>query len=329
MRRREFITGLGGAAAAWPVVARAQQAGRIRRIGVLTNQAENDPVGRDRVAVFTKKLQELGWIDGRNVRIEVRWSAADNELLRKNVAELVALAPDAILAVGGPATLGLQQATRTISIVFVQVVDPVAAGFVSSVARPGGNITGFMNFEYSLSGKWLELLKQIAPNIRRVAVLRDLSNPSGLGQFGALQSAAPSFGVELMPVGMRDVSEIERGISAFAREPNGGMIVPAGVAGTVYREPIILLASRHRLPAVYSERAFVTGGGLASYGPDRADPYSRSVTYVDRILKGDKPADLPVQAPTKYELAINLKTAKALGLDVPLSLQQRADEVIE
>jgi putative ABC transport system substrate-binding protein len=333
IRRRSFITLLGGAAAApsllWPRAARAQQPSGMRRIGVLSNTAADDPLVPTRVMVIGEGLQQLGWTDGRNVRIDFRYSAGDTARVRRNVAELVALAPDVILAAGGPILGELQRVTRTVPIVFVGVADPVAAGFVDSLARPGGNVTGFMNFEYGISGKWLELLKQIAPRVTRVVVIRDLTNPSGLGQLGALQGAAPSFGVELIPVGIRDAGEVERGISAFARAPNGGMIVPAGVAGTVYRELITMLAARHRLPAIYSDRRFVIDGGLLSYGPDRLDQYRRAAGYIDRILKGEKPADLPVQAPIKYELVINLKTAKALGLEVPPMLLARADEVIE
>jgi putative ABC transport system substrate-binding protein len=316
-------------AATWPVRARSQQRERMRRIGVLMSTTADNSVGQARLAGFLQGLQQAGWTDGRNVRIDIRWAAGDADRFRKYAAELVALAPDVIFSAGGPALAALQQATRTVSIMFVGVADPVAAGYVDSLARPGGNITGFMNLEYGISGKWLELLKQIAPAVTRVAVIRDLANRSGLGQFGALQNAAPSFGVELIPVGLRDISEIEHGISAFARGPNGGMIVPAGRAGAVYREPIIALAARHGIPAVYSDRVFVTAGGLLSYGPDRDGQYRRAVSYVDRILKGEKPADLPVQAPTKYELVINLKTAKALGLNVPPTLLARADEVIE
>ena len=296
MKRRDFIAGLG-VAAAWLVVARAQQADRVRRVGVLMPSAADDPQWQPRIAGFLQGLQQVGWTVGRNVQIDFRWNARKADDTRKYATELVALAPDVIFAAGGPTLAALQQVTRTVPIVFVNVADPVGAGFVDSLARPGGNVTGFMNSEYGISGKWLELLKQIAPGVTRVAVIRDLNNRSGLGQFGALQGAAPSFGVELFPVGMRDVGEIERGIGAFARESNGGMIVPQGAAGAFYREPLIMLAARHRLPAVYSDRAFVTDGGLLSYGPDRLDSYRRAAGYVDRILKGEKPADLPVQAP--------------------------------
>jgi ABC-type uncharacterized transport system substrate-binding protein len=328
MRRREFMLALGGAAAPsllWPLAARAQQGERVRRIAVLTPLAADDTQGQARLTAFFQELRELGWIDGRNVRIDTRWNASEADEIRKYAAEFVALPPDVILAAGSPIVAGLQSDIRTVPIVFVQVTDPVAAGFVDSLSRPGGNITGFMNFEYGISGKWLELLKEIAPRVTRVAVIRDLT--TGLGQLGALQSTAPSFGVELIPIGTRDAGEIERGVSAFAQVPDGGMIVPAGAAVTIYREP--RLATRHRLPAVYSDRVFVTGGGLIAYGPDRVDPFRRAAGYVDRILKGAKPADLPVQAPTMYELVVNLNTAKALGLEIPSSVLARADEVIE
>jgi putative tryptophan/tyrosine transport system substrate-binding protein len=291
--------------------------------------AEDDAEGQARLTAFLQALQELGWTNGRNVHIDTRWTAGKPDEIRKYAAEFAALAPDAILAAATPIVAALQPATRTVPIVFVLVADPVAAGFVDSLSRPGGNITGFMNFEYGVSTKWLQVLKEIAPRVTRVAVIRELTSPSGIGQFGALQGAASSFGVELVPIGTGDAGEIERGIAAFTRGPNGGMIVPGGVAGTVYRELIIMLAARHRLPAVYSDRASVTAGGLISYGPDRVDPFRRAAGYIDRILKGAKPADLPVQAPTNYELVINLKTAKALGLDVPATLLARADEVIE
>jgi putative tryptophan/tyrosine transport system substrate-binding protein len=329
LRRREFITLLGGAAAAWPLAARAQQSERVRRIGVLMPLAADDAEGQARLAAFLQGLRELGWTDGRNVRIDTRWTAGNPDEIRKSAAEFVADAPDVILAAATPIVAALQPATRSVPIVFALVADPVAAGFVDSLSRPGGNINGFMNFEYGISGKWLELLKEIAPGVKRVAVIRELTSPSGLGQLGALQGAAPAFGVEVIPIGTRDAGEIERGIGAFARGPNGGLIVPGGVAGTVYREPIIMLAARHRLPTVYSDPVSVTGGGLISYGPDRVDPFRRAAGYVDRILKGEKPADLPVQAPVKYELVINLKTAQALGLEIPPSLLARADKVIE
>jgi len=323
MKRRAFIALLGGAAA-WPLAAGAQQPERMRRIGVLMTLAADDPEGQE---AFVQGLQELGWTDGRNVQIDYRWPAGDAQRIRRYAAELAALAPDVILAGGGAVVPSLLQATRTVPIVFTQTPDPVGAGFVNSLARPGGNVTGFTTFEYGISAKWLELLKEIAPRVTRAAVIRDAAIASGTGQWGALQSVAPSFGVELSPVNMR--GEIERSISTFARSANGGLIVAASTLAIVHREPIITLAARHKLPAVYSGRFFVTAGGLTSYGPDSIDPHRRAAGYVDRILKGEKPADLPVQAPTKYELVINLKTARALGLDVPPSLLARADEVFE
>jgi putative ABC transport system substrate-binding protein len=329
MRRREFLTLAGGLTASWPLAARTQQLERMRRIGVLVPLAADDPAMQTRVSAFQQELQQLGWTDGRNVKIEYRYGASDPDRSRRHAAELAALAPDVIFATGNSAVAPLLQAVRSVPIVFAIVPDPVGAGFVDNLARPGGNATGFVVFEYGISGKWLELLKEIAPRVTRVAVIRELTSPSGIGQFGALQSTAPSFGVELIPIGTRDPGEIERGIAAFSRGPNGGMIVPGGVAGTVHRELIIMLVARHRLPTVYSDRASVTAGGLISYGPDRIDPFRRAAGYVDRILKGEKPADLPVQAPTKYELVINLKTAKTLGLEVPPMLLARADEVIE
>ena len=329
MRRREFITVLGGAAAAWPLVARAQQGERVRRIGVLIYQAADDAEGQARLAAFTQALKQLGWSDGGNLRIDTRWATAE-DILRRHVAELVALAPDVLVAASGTATVApLLQATRTVPIVFVITIDPVGAGFVASLARPGGNATGFMAYEYSMSGKWLELLKEIAPRVTRAAVLRDPAVASGIGQFGAVQIVAPSFGVELIPVDVRDAGEIERAVAAFAPRSNGGLIVTASALGTVHRQLIIALAARHKLPAVYFNRAYVTAGGLISYAPDVIDEYRRAAGYVDRILRGEKPADLPVQAPTKYELIVNLKTAKALGLEVPPTLLARADEVIE
>jgi putative ABC transport system substrate-binding protein len=330
MQRREFITLLGGAAVAWPRATRAQQADRIRRVGVLESRTADDPEGKARVAVFAHGLRELGWTDGRNMRIDYRWAAADADRYRTYAAELVALAPDVILASSSASVTALQQTTRTVPIVFVNVIDPVGAGFVASLARPGGNSTGFTLFEYSLSGKWLELFKEIAPNLTRIAILRDPAIAAGIGQFAVIQAMAPpSFGVELSPIDERDGGEIERDIAAFARAPNGGLIVTASSGAVAYRELIITLAARHRLPAVYPFRYFVTSGGLISYGPDTTEQYRRAAGYVDRILKGQKAVDLPVQAPTKYELAINLKTAKALGLTVPPSLLARADQVIE
>jgi putative tryptophan/tyrosine transport system substrate-binding protein len=326
---REFITLLGGAAAAWPLAARAQQGERMRRIGVLMNTAADDPEGKVRNAAFERELQELGWTDGRNVRIDYRWGAGDADRIRRYAAELVSLSPDVILTVGSATAGPLLQATRTVPIVFVQAPDPVGAGFVDSLARPGGNATGFTLFEYGISGKWLELLKEIAPRVTRVAVLRDPAIAAGTGQLGAIQSAAPSFGVELSPLGVRDPGEIERAITAFARSSNGGLIVTVSTLAGVHRDLIVTLAARYKLPAVYYARYIVAGGGLISYGPDFVDQHRRAAGYVDRILKGEKPADLPVQTPTKYELAINLKTAKALGLDIPASVLARADEVIE
>jgi putative ABC transport system substrate-binding protein len=329
MKRRDFISLLGGAAAAWPLAARGQQGERMRRIGVINNLPGDDPEATARNAAFLQALQELGWTDGRDVRIDIRWGAGDPERIRKYVAELLALAPDVILATGASTVGPLQRATRTVPIVFVNVTDPVGAGLVESLARPGGNATGFALFEYSTSGKWVELLKQIAPGLTRAAVLRDHINPTGLGQFAAVQSAATPLGIELRPVGVRDAGEIERSITAFAQSPNGGLIVTSGAFAIVHRELILALAARHRLPAVYAYRSLVTNGGLVSYVPNPVDPYRRAAGYVDRILKGEKPADLPVQAPTKYELVINLKTAKALGLEVPPMLLATADEVIE
>jgi putative ABC transport system substrate-binding protein len=327
MKRRELITLLGGAAAAWPLVARAQQ--RVPRIGVLINLAADDPESGARLAAFVKGLQELGWADGRNVRIETRWGGADADRVRRYAAELVALAPDVILASGGSTVGPLQQATRTVPIVFVNVTDPVGAGFVASLARPRGNATGFIYFEFGIGGKWLELLKEIAPGVMRAAVLRDAATTTGVGQFAAIQSVAPSFGVELSPIGVRNAGEVEPAVTAFARSSNDGLIVTASVLAIAHRDLIISVAARHRLPAVYPFRRFVTGGGLISYGPDTVDQFRRAAAYVDRILKGEKPADLPVQAPTKYETVLNLKTAKALGLDIPATVLARADEVIE
>jgi putative ABC transport system substrate-binding protein len=329
MRRREFITLLGGATAAWPLVAHAQQREQMRRIGVLMILAADDPESSARITTLTQALQQLGWTAGRNVQIEYRWGADRGGHTRTLAAELVALASDVILTVGSPALAAVKQVTSTVPIVFVNIVDPVGAGFVESLARPGGNATGFTVFEYGISAKCLELLKQIAPSVTRVAVLRDAAISSGIGQFAVIQGAAPSFGVELRPVDVGDAGEIERAVTAFARSSNSGLIVTASPSTAAHRVAIVALAARHRLPAVYSFRYFATSGGLMSYGPDATDPFRRAAGYIDRILKGEKPADLPVQAPTKYELVINLKTAKALGLDVPLQLQQRADEVIE
>jgi putative tryptophan/tyrosine transport system substrate-binding protein len=329
VKRREFITLFGGAAAAWPLAARAQQSGGMRRIGFLTSQRADDPVSLAWNAALLQGLQELGWTVGRNLQIDYRWSAADPERKRRYAAELVALAPDVVVVTGDSNTGPLQQATRTVPIVFVQVPDPVGAGFVASLARPGGNITGFTTTDYGISGKWLELLKQIAPDVMRVAVLRDPSVPGAIGQLGAIQAVAPSLRVESSPIDVRNTDEIERAFAEFAHMPNGGLIVLPNGLSIVHRELIIGLAARHRLPAVYPFRAFAVDGGLIAYGPDYVDQLRRAAGYVDRILKGEKPADLPVQAPTKYELVINLKTAKALGLDVPPTLLARADEVIE
>ena len=328
MRRRKFITLLGGAAA-WPLAAAAQQTHRVRRVGALGALAADDPEGQARLAAFREGLQQLGWIDGRNVRIDSRWGAGDADDIRKNAKELVALAPDVILATGSAAMGPLQQLTRTVPVVFVLVPDPVGAGYIDSLAHPGGNATGFTIFEFAIGAKWLELLKEIVLGLKRAAVLRDPAISSGLGLFGAIQSAAPSLGLEVSAVNVRDAGEIERAVSSFARSPNGGLIVtPSALAG-VHRKLIIALAAQHKLPAIYYERYYVKDGGLISYGADFYDQFRSAASYVDRILKGEKPADLPVQAPTKYELVINLKTAKALGLEIPSSLLARADEVIE
>ena len=328
MQRREFLTLIGGAATS-PLAARAQQGERVRRISVLMNLAADDAEGQARLAAFLQGLQEAGWAVGRNVRIDLRWGAGDADDFRKQAAELVALAPDVVLASGIPVLAALLQATRTVPIVFAQVVDPVGAGLVATLARPGGNATGFTIFEYGLGGKWVELLKEITPGVTRAAVLRDAASTSGIGQLGAIQSVASSFGMELTPVGLGDVGEIERGVTAFAGASNGGLIVTPVTLAIVHRDLIITLAARHRLPAVYGLRPFATAGGLISYGPDSIEPFRLAAGYVDRILKGEKPADLPVQAPTKLKLSVNLKTAKALGLTVPPTLLARADEVIE
>jgi putative ABC transport system substrate-binding protein len=329
MKRREFITLLGGATVAWPLAAPGQQVERVRRIGVLMNLAADDPQAPGRVGAFAQGLSELGWNIGRNVRTEYRWGAGNADATRKYAAELVALAPDVVLASGTLSVAAFQHVSRPVPTVFTLVSDPVGAGFVDSLARPGGNITGFMLFEYSLAGKWLELLKQIAPGVTRAAILRDSVNPAGSAQFGAIQAVAPSLGMEVSPVNVRDTSEIERAIAAFARSANGGLIVTGSASATVHRKWIITLAAQHKLPAVYANPFNVAGGGLISYGPDYLDQFRRAAGYVDRILKGEKPGDLPVQAPTKYELVINLKTAKALGITVPDTLLARADEVIE
>jgi putative tryptophan/tyrosine transport system substrate-binding protein len=329
MRRREFIALASVAAAAWPLAGHAQQPERIRRIGVLMALAADDPTGQARLVAFVKGLQEWGWADGRNVRIDTRWAAGTADRFRKYTAELVALAPDVILASGGTGVGAMLQVTRTVPIVFTQTNDPVGAGYVDSLARPGGNVTGFTNMEYGMSGKWLELLKQTAPRVTRAAVLRDATTPQGIGQFGAIQAVAPSFGVEVRPVDVHDASEIERAVSTFARSANGGLIVTGSALTAVHRDLIIALAAQHKLPAIYWERFFAIAGGLISYGPDSIDPHRRAASYVDRILKGEKPADMPVQAPTKYQLVINLKTAKALDLTIPQPLQASAEEVIE
>jgi len=330
MKRREFITLLGGAAAAgWSRGARAQQGERMRRIGVLMAITADDPESQSRLAAFAQGLQQLGWTLGQNVRVDYRWGGSDADALRKYAAELVALAPEVILAQSSAAVAPLLSATRTIPVVFTTVADPVGAGFVESMARPGGNATGFINFEYSIAGKWLELLKEIAPSLTRVAVLRESAIAAGPGQLGAIQAQAQSLGIELRPVDVRDAGEIERAITAFARGSSGGLIVTGSPGAVVHRGLIVALAARHRLPAVYNSRFYATGGGLISYGPDFVDQFRHAAGYVDRILKGEKPADLPVQAPTKYETMLNLATAKALGLSVPPGLLIAADEVIE
>ena len=329
MQRREFIVLAGGAALAWPVLARAQQGERMRRVGVLLPAGADDPGFQANFGAFLEALTLFGWTIDRNVRIDTRWATTDAAEIRRHAAELAALAPDVILAHAATTVGPLLQATRTVPVVFPAVVDPVGAGFVDSLTRPGGNATGFISFEYSLSGKWLELLKEIAPGLTRVAVLRNAATPSGPGQFGVIQAVAASLRVEVNPVNVRDAGEIERAVAAFARAPNGGLIVTASPAAQLHRELIISLAARHKLPAVYPFRYYAVDGGLISYGPDQVDQYRRAAGYVDRILKGEKPADLPVQAPTKYELVINLKTAKTIGLAVPQTLLASADEVIE
>jgi len=327
MQRREFITLLD--AAAWPLAARGQQPQRMQRIGVLMSTEATDPEGQSRLAAFMQGLQEFNWAVGRNVEIDIRWAASNADNIRKYAAELVALAPEVILISGGSLAGPLLQQTHTVPVVFTLTPDPVGAGFVTSLARPGGNATGFTSTEYGMSAKWLELLKEIAPRVARAAVLRDPAIAQGIGQFAVMQSAAPPLGVELSPVSVRDAPEIERAIAQFARSSNGGMVVPASGLALLHRDLIISLAARHKLPAVYFLRAFVREGRLISYGADSIDPHRRAAGYVDRILKGERPADLPVQNPTKFELAINLRTAKALGLDVPPTLLALADEVIE
>jgi putative ABC transport system substrate-binding protein len=329
MRRREFIILLGGTAAALPPLARAQQAERMRRIGVINTLAADDPDVQPRNMAFLQRLQQLGWSDGQNVQINYRWRAGNIDNARKYAKELVALAPDVILATGSSALGPLLQTSQDIPTVFVIVPDPVGSGFVDSLARPGGNATGFLSFEFGISGKWLELLKEIVPSVKRAGVVRDSSVTAGIGQWGALQSAAPAVGVELHPVDVRNAAEIEKDVAAVARISSAGLIVTAGPGAALHRDLLINLSARHKLPAVYYERNFVAAGGLVSYGPDFVDQYRQAAGYVDRILKGEKPADMPVQAPTKYELIVNLKTAKALDIDLPPSLLARADEVIE
>jgi putative ABC transport system substrate-binding protein len=326
--RREFISALGGVAT-WPLAARAQQPEQMRRIGVLIGVAADNPDAQKRYAAFVQRLQQLGWVDGRNLRIDTRWAAGNAADTRKYAAELVALAPEVIVSFGSSSVGPLLQATRTVPFVFAIVIDPVGAGFVDSLSQPGGNATGFMQFEYSLCGKWLELLKQIAPDVTRLAVLRDPAIAAGIGQFAVIESVAPSVGVEVRPVNVSDVGEMERGVTAFARSPNSGLIVTASPQAIVHHDLIISLAARRNLPAVYAERTYAAAGGLISYGPNYIDQYRLAAGYADRILKGEKPGDLPVQAPTKYELVINLKTAKALGLTVPQALLVAADELIE
>ena len=327
MRRRDFIAAFGGAAA-WPLAARAQETDRVRRIGALMSMSADDPEGQARLAGFLQGLQELGWTAGRNLRIDYRWPSDDTSR-RRYAAELIALAPEVILASTSPSVAALQQASRTVPIVFAAVTDPVGQGFVSSLQRPGGNATGFALYEYGFGAKWLELLKEIAPRLTRVAVLRDPTLPFTSGELGAIQGGAPSLRVEISPVGVRDADDIERGIATFARGSNGGLITLGSPVTAAHRNLILALAAQHRLPAIYTTRYFVTDGGLMSYGPDRVDLYRRAASYVDRILKGEKPTDLPVESPTKYELVINLKTAKTLGLKVPPTLLATASEVIE
>jgi putative ABC transport system substrate-binding protein len=327
MRRRHFLTLLGGASVYWPLATRAQPG--MRRIGVLMNLAADDAEGQARLAAFMQGLQQAGWSIGRNVEVDIRWGSADAVLFRKYANELIALAPNVLLAAGGVVVRTLQRATRTIPIVFANAADPVGAGLVASLARPGGNITGFTTFEFGMGAKWLELLKRMAPSVTRVAVLRDSNNPAGIGEFGATQAVAPSFGAELFPLEIGDSEEIERGITTFASGSNGGLVVTQNALAILHRKSIIALAASHRLPAIYGYRSFVADGGLISYGPNSLDAYRRAAGYVDRILKGERPAELPVQAPTKFDLAINLKTAKALGLEVPAAVLAIATEVIE
>jgi putative ABC transport system substrate-binding protein len=328
-RRREFIFTLGGAAAAWPLAGRAQQGERVRRIGVLTPLVEADPETQMRIAAFRQGLEKLGWVDGRNIRIDYRWGGGNAERICHYAADLIALGPDVVLAHGSPVVAAFQQATRTVPIVFANVIDPVSAGFIDSLPRPGRNITGFTLFEYAISGKWLELLKEIAPRVKRVAVLRDTSIAAGAGQLGAMQTAAAGLGMELSPSDVRDAAGIERALTTFASAASGGLVVTGSTLALNYRSLIVTLAIRHKLPAVYPYRYFAAIGGLISYGPNPIGPYRRASEYVARILRGEKAGDLPVQNPTSYDLVINLKTAKALGLEVPPMLLARADEVIE
>jgi putative tryptophan/tyrosine transport system substrate-binding protein len=329
MKRREFIALLGGTVASWPLAARAQQRERARRVGVLMNAAAEDSEAQSYVAAFQQGMQELGWSVGHNLRIDIRWGGDDADRWRRYAEELLALSPDVIVAAGGAIVSRLQRVSRTVPIVFAQSIDPVGAGVVASLPRPGGNATGFAQFEYSLSGKWAELLKEIVPGLKRIGVLREPANPAGIGQWAIIQAAATAAGMEVSPLAVREPGEIERGVASFAREPNGGLVVAVGSSTTLHRGAIIASAARHQLPAVYAYRYFVTAGGLISYGPNLVGQYRHAAGYVDRILKGEKPADLPVQAPTKYELVINLKTAKALGLEMPPTLLARADAVIE
>jgi putative tryptophan/tyrosine transport system substrate-binding protein len=329
MKRREFITLVGGAAATWPLAARAQQSGQMRRIGVLFYWSSTNRQGQAGLAAFQKVLEQAGWTDGINIRFDIRWSEENAEHIRKYAAELVALVPDVILANATPSVTALQSLTHTVPIVFVTVSDPVGAGIIESIARPGGNATGFMNFEYSLSGKWVELLRQVVPGLARAAVLRDAANPAAIGQFSAIQATAQPLGIELKAVNVRDAGEIEQALTDFARRPNSGLIVTPTAGQSLHRDLIVALANKLKLPAVYADPELVPTGGLIAYGPDRVDEFRRAAGYVDRVLKGEKPGDLPVQAPTKYALAINEKTAKALGLEIPPSLLATADQVIE
>jgi putative ABC transport system substrate-binding protein len=329
MRRRDFVKAIASSSVAWPLAARAQQTDQVRRVGVLLNVAPEHPEGQPFVAAFRQALQRLGWIEGRNIRIDIRWGENDVERDRRYAADLVALTPDVVLAAGTLSVTALQRVSRTLPIVFVDVSDPVGAGLVERMDRPGGSTTGFMIFEYSLSAKWIELLKQVAPNVRRAAVIRNAANPAGIAQFGAIRTTASSLGVDVSPIDIRDAGDIEHAIAELARSPNAGLIVTSSAAVSAHIDQIITLAGRYKLPAVYSDRFVAVSGGLISYGPERIDQFRHAADYIDRILKGEKPADLPVQAPTKFELVINLKTAKAIGLSVPASLLASADEVIE